>query len=618
MTRLTDTRRWIPPLLLVVATAATVAWLVHTTRAVRLEARERFFEQYSRQQLLLAEQASRSVEGLFDTFRRELGLVVSLFEAGAVTPGRAREVRGSLARVYESVAGTSVIDLAVLDRRGTIVTSVPPSSDTLGVNLAWRDYFAWARDKGRPGQMYVTSLRRLVTGAAKGEKALVVVEGIYGKGGRFNGLALFAVNFGEIARKHILSVRIGEHGYAWLMDSQNRMVLVHPQGRIDGHTFDEAFLPRWPRLYSLAIAMGSGQPGTDRYEFEDPVDPSKTVRKLVGYAPVRIGDHLWVLGVGTPEREVEALLSSFLRRQEVFSTAVGAGMLGGAVALFALLMGWNRMLSREVTVRTRDLAVARAEQEATFEELLAAKKLAAAGQLALGLTHEIRNPLSAIRMNVQMIREESPSEGPLRENFAIVEEEILRLNRLLSDVMGFARPRPLRLVPTDLGDEARRVVRLMGRSLAEAGIAADVEIDGDLRTVVCDPEQIQQVLLNLVLNAVEAMEDVPGPKRLSLAAIRSDDTALLRVADTGVGVRPEDRERVFDLFFTTKAQGGGLGLPTVQSIVLRHGGAVDVEGSPSGGTTVTIRLPLGGPAAPEGPGQGSPAPGSDERGGARP
>jgi two-component system C4-dicarboxylate transport sensor histidine kinase DctB len=572
---------------------------VHTTQAVRLEARDRFFEQYNRQQLLLAEQASRSVEGLFDTFRRELGLVVSLFENGEVTRGRAREVRGSLARVYESLKGTGVIDLAVVDRAGTIVTSFPPSPHTLGVSLAFREYFAWARDKGRPGEMYLAPLRRMVAGAARGERALVVVEGIYGTDGKFDGLALFAVNFGEIARKHILSLRIGEHGYAWLMDSNNRTVLVHPQGRVDGQSFEEVFLPRWPRLYSLLIAMGDGRPGTGRYEFEDPVDPTKTVRKLLGYAPVRIGDHLWMLGVSTPEREVEALLSSFLRRQEAFSTTLGATMLAGAAVLFTLLVGWNRMLLRQVAVRTRDLAEARAAKDATFEELLAAKKLAAAGQLALGLTHEIRNPLSAIRMNVQMIREESPSDGPLRENFAIVEEEIQRLNRLLSDVMGFARPRPLRLVPADLGDEVRRVVRLMGRLLAEEAIAVDVQVDGDLRTVLCDPEQIHQVILNLVLNAVDAMSEAPGPKRLSVAAVRQGDMAFLRVTDTGVGVRAEDRDRIFDPFFTTKAQGGGLGLPTLQSIVLRHGGAVEVESGGQAGTTFTVRLPVGGPAVAE-------------------
>jgi two-component system C4-dicarboxylate transport sensor histidine kinase DctB len=257
------------------------------------------------------------------------------------------------------------------------------------------------------------------------------------------------------------------------------------------------------------------------------------------------------------------------------------------------------MLLRQVAVRTRDLAEARAAKDATFEELLAAKKLAAAGQLALGLTHEIRNPLSAIRMNVQMIREESPSDGPLSENFAIVEEEIQRLNRLLSDVMGFARPRPLRLVPADLGDEVRRVVRLMGRLLAEEAIAVDVQVDGDLRTVLCDPEQIHQVILNLVLNAVDAMSEAPGPKRLSVAAVRQGDMAFLRVTDTGVGVRAEDRDRIFDPFFTTKAQGGGLGLPTLQSIVLRHGGAVEVESGGQAGTTFTVRLPVGGPAVAE-------------------
>ncbi|MHB8764291.1 MAG: sensor histidine kinase [Deferrisomatales bacterium] len=594
MSRRPNPRLWAALLVLVGTAAAAVAWVAHSARVVREEARERFYEQYNRQQLLLAEQAARGIEGLFHTFRKDLGLVVSLFQAGPVTTARAAEVKDTLQKMYESLADTPVMDLAVFDRHGVVTSSFPPVPGTVGVDLSWRDYFAWARDRGQPGEIYLTPLRTVVAGKATGAKALIVVEGIYGPGREFKGLALFTVDFDELARRHVLPVRIGEHGYAWLADLSDRSVLVDPRGRIAGLTFDEAFLPRWPGLHALLLSLADGRSSTGGYDFEDPADPTRAVRKLAAYHPVRLQGRLWLLGVSTPEREVEALLSSFLRRQEAFSATLGLTLLAATAVLSGVLLTWNRLLSRQVSGRTRDLEQAQARLETTFEELLAARSLAAVGHLALGLTHEIRNPLSAIRMNVQMIREESPSGGHLQENFAIVESEILRLNRLLNDLLGFARPRAPQLVQADLGEEARRTLRLMERSLAQERIEVAYEAQGDLG-LRCDPEQVQQVLLNLVLNAVEAMREAPGPKRLAVGVAREGERVALRVADTGVGVRPEDRAQIFDPFFTTKAQGGGLGLATLNAVVLRHGGTVEVDSDGQSGATFTVRLPANGP-----------------------
>ncbi|GAB4264939.1 MAG: hypothetical protein Kow0092_16930 [Deferrisomatales bacterium] len=589
--------------LLVAATLAVLAWLVHATDAVRSEARDRFFEQYNRQQLLLAELASRTIEELFDTFHRNLGLVVSLFEGAEVSRARAAQVSGSLQKVYDSLSSTPIIDLVVFDREGTVVAIYPSDPYTLGRNYAWRNYYLWARDRGAAGQMYLSPFMVMEGGKHRGDKALIVAQGIYGqeeesegaRGRTFHGVVAFTVNFDELARKHVLSVRIGEHGYAWLVDSNDQRVLVAPQGRMGGQRFEEAFLPRWPRLYDLLVATKEGKPATDWYEYKDPADPEKTVRKLAALVPVRIEDRLWTLGVATPEREVEAVLASFLRRQETVSEAIVAVVLFGAVALSGLLITWNQLLSRQVTRRTRDLAEARSQLEAAFEELLAAKKLAAVGQMALGLAHEIRNPLSAIRMNVQMIRKKTGPSGILEENFAIVEEEILRLNRLLNDVMGFARPRPLRPEPVDVGALAGRVLQVMDGRLRAAGIETEAEFQGDLEALV-DPEQLQQVFWNLFVNAVEAMDSVCGPKVLTVRVGRQGDSVCIRVTDTGAGLRPGDREKIFDPFYTSKAGGGGLGLSTVQSIVLRHGGSVDVHSRRERGTEFTVRLPVDGPS----------------------
>ncbi|GAB4362404.1 MAG: hypothetical protein Kow006_33650 [Gammaproteobacteria bacterium] len=586
-------RTWLLVFALLVVGSVAIAVVYQEAQRVRTEAREQFYEQYNRQQLLLAEQAANSVEEFFDTLKRNLALVVSLFKDEEVSVARAAAVHGILSRIYESLSDTPIIDLVVFDREGTVVTIFPPDPYTLGRNYAWRDYYRWARDSGKPGQMYVTPFMRMEGGQQRGNKAMILAEGIYGPDGEFLGVAAFPIDFDKLARRHILSVRIGKEGYAWLVDADEQSVLVDPNGRVDGESFRDAFLPRWPNLYQFLLSTLDGIPGTGWYEYEDPVDREKRVRKLVGYQPVRIGERLWVLGVATPEREVDALLSSFLRRQELFSFTLAGAIFGGIALLSLALVFWNRLLSSRVEARTRDLAEARSKLESTFSELLTAKKLAAVGQLALGIVHEIRNPLSAIRMNIQMIRKKLPAQGAVQENFSMVDAEVLRLNRLLNDLLSFARPRPVNLQATDLVEVVERVVRLMGERLAAEGIELDTDLPPRL-VALGDAEQIEQIILNLVLNAIEAMEGTGGERRIVIGVRAINGSVEISVGDTGPGVAEEERDKIFDPFYTTKSSGGGLGLSTVQSIVLHHHGSVDVRNRPTGGALFTVRLPIDG------------------------
>ncbi len=598
MTRIRPLKLWTLLFILVAMSMAALYGILLATDAVRQEAREQFFEQYNRQQQLMAEQASASVEVFFGTLNRSLGLVTSLFEDHPVDVARALEVDGSLFKLNQSLADSAIIDLVVFDRDGTVVAIQPADPYTLGRNYAWRDYYLWARDTGKSGQMYASPFIRLEGGQHRGDKALIVAQGIYAKDGGFNGVAMFTVNFDELARKHILPVRIGEHGYAWLADINNHTLLVDPHGAVAGRSFEDAFLPQWPKLYSLLTSAKYGGGGTDWYSYEDPVDHSQPVRKLLGYQTLQIGDHLWFIGVATPEREVDEQLSSFLRRQEAFSLTLAISILTGTVVICGLLLAWNRMLWRRVEVRTADLAKARAQLEDTFDELLASQKLAAVGHLALGLTHEIRNPLSAIRMNIKMISKKWQPEGRLQEHFSIIDSEILRLNRLLSDVMNFARPGPLRLESNDLNEIVQQVNSLLCQRFEEERVTVAIGMPSPLR-VVCDAGQIEQVLLNLVLNALDAMQQVDGDKQLSIVGATENGTVWVEVTDNGCGIRPEDRAKLFDPFYTTKPAGGGLGLCNLQSILLRHRGSVEIIDKADRGACFRIRLPLNRPQGDE-------------------
>jgi len=142
-------------------------------------------------------------------------------------------------------------------------------------------------------------------------------------------------------------------------------------------------------------------------------------------------------------------------------------------------------------------------------------------------------------------------------------------------------------------------VALLSRQMQERGVEVFVRTDGDLK-VVCDPEQLQQVVLNLLLNAAEALEEAQEEKHITISAKRDENTVVLEVSDTGVGIPKDMMAKIFDPFYTTKAQGGGLGLAMLQSIILRHGGAVEAFSDGVSGTTFTVRLPAEGPPEIEG------------------
>ncbi|PLX43873.1 MAG: hypothetical protein C0609_06930 [Deltaproteobacteria bacterium] len=330
----------------------------------------------------------------------------------------------------------------------------------------------------------------------------------------------------------------------------------------------------------------------DWYDYEDPVDPAKMVRKLVGYYPVKIEDRLWTLGVCTPVREVEDQLAPYMQRTSIFSTTALIAVFSAAVLFVGLLLGWNRALSGAVRERTVELEETATKLRETFEELIVARKIAAVGNMSLGLVHEIRNPLSAIKMNVQMLMKRMSGDHDTGEHFSIVEGEISRLNNLLGDVMAYARPGAIRSAEVLAVDLAERVVELVGQRIEKAGIDIEFSVEEGLQPLVCDPDQIHQVLLNLILNSVESLEDSEGLRILRIEIRKEGELIVFAVGDNGPGIAPESQTRVFEPFYTEKAKGLGLGLSIVEGIVSRHGGSISLVNREDGGVMFTVKIPI--------------------------
>jgi len=249
----------------------------------------------------------------------------------------------------------------------------------------------------------------------------------------------------------------------------------------------------------------------------------------------------------------------------------------------------ERRQRSKVEETARRLSEVYAQLQASFDQLRRADRLSALGELSAGLAHEIRNPLGSIEGAVQILGRPELPEATRQEFGKVAQDEVNRLKSLLSDFLHFARPQPPRRRPTELGLLLESVRALAGQTAKMRGCRIRVESADRLPTISVDPEQIKQVLLNLAINAIQAM---PNGGEIVLRAMSRPREVALEVQDEGIGIETENLERIFDPFFTTRPGGTGLGLSIAYQIVSQHGGHIAAHKNPERGMTFNVTLPL--------------------------
>jgi signal transduction histidine kinase len=215
-------------------------------------------------------------------------------------------------------------------------------------------------------------------------------------------------------------------------------------------------------------------------------------------------------------------------------------------------------------------------------------------QLAGGLAHEIRNPLSTLQLNLQLLAEdlqdpESPRERRALQRVERLHHEVQRLHGILENFLRFARIQDLKLQPADLNEIVEELRDFYEPHAATKSIVVRTQLADDLPPVALEADLFKQALLNLVLNAEHAM---PSGGELILTTRREEAALALDVTDTGAGMTDEVRARIFDAFYSTRPEGSGLGLPTTRKIIEGHGGTIHVQSEPGKGSRFTIRLPV--------------------------
>jgi PAS domain S-box-containing protein len=222
------------------------------------------------------------------------------------------------------------------------------------------------------------------------------------------------------------------------------------------------------------------------------------------------------------------------------------------------------------------------------------ESLASLTNLAATVAHEIKNPLGSISIYVQLLRKavtqaQGALEGKMVEYLNVVDEEIERLNRIVVDFLFAVRPLTFELVPMDVGGLIRSIASFFGEELTRGGIDLRLEVDDSLPSILGDERFLRQMVVNLIKNAMGAMEK---GGTLTLSARRKEDVIVLTVEDTGIGIPEAVLGRIFEPYFTTKADGTGLGLTMAYKVVKEHGGDISVQSEAGRGTAFTVTLPV--------------------------
>jgi signal transduction histidine kinase len=270
--------------------------------------------------------------------------------------------------------------------------------------------------------------------------------------------------------------------------------------------------------------------------------------------------------------------------ESMMAFAQQAGLAIHNAFMYQELKTFSQQMEEKIRRTTADL-------KKTEAQLIRSEKLAALGQLAAGIAHEIRNPLTSINILIHSLTENLSSGNSQKEDLKVIEEEIHRINEIVDQFLRFAKPAPPLLKKADVISIFEETLQLLRPQIEKQGIVIQKEFQ-PLPPILMDREQMKQVVLNLLLNAVQAMPK-GGHLVLKGHIPEGDRWIRLSIQDSGVGISGEDINKLFDPFFSTKEGGMGLGLSIAHRIIDQHHGKIEVESTPGEGTLFTVWLPVG-------------------------
>jgi two-component system sensor histidine kinase HydH len=557
-------------------------------------------EQFNQQQLFLARKIADNVESYFDFLENALMGYAGLFQT---TGPDDRQLDAALQERFSRHQRFGILAIRRYNANGVGVQvfSTSPTPATPGSIILPPLFLDWAKDPEHRGRLFLSETFAEPEGPWKGRRVMRFLSPLYWPGPKpeFAGVLEFLINPFFICEKVTANVKSGQTGYAWIID-QDGIFLAHyeksfvGQDAIKVRTTRNPKIP-WGGLREVQAAILAGKEGVGKYTSGWHRQRLGVIPKLVAYTPIKFqkglitgvtevqdpAHNLWGVAVVAPVAEVSGTVGQVLHQELFLVGLFFLVVLGTSGAFIGTAFFWNKSLSRQVLLKTEELLESQ-------ERLLRSERFAAVGEAAAYVSHEIKNPLMVIGGLANQVERRLAEDPAAQEKLRIIQNEVKRLESFLGELRDFLRPvQPCRQ-EIDLNQVIQEVEALMGDVIQEKGVTLEDRLDPNLPAIEADPNQIKQVLLNLVKNAVEATE---GKGKILVSSGARDAQVWFAVQDTGKGMPVDVLEKIFHPFYTTKDKGTGLGLAVINKIITDHHGTITVDSVAGRGSTFTVRLP---------------------------
>lgn len=505
-----------------------------------------------------------------------------------------------------------LISLMLLDEKGVVLFCSPKghdASEAVGKNISDRPGVAAVLEQHKS---YIT--KPFYDKA--GQLALSILEpvNLEAPHARFAGIIERVISIDTLSERFLEPVRFGKNGRAWMFN-QEETILSHPNKDVvglsvsdlirnmhaqGGHAFDDEALHKHianDHNHLIKVKQEiSGIGASVNYRTGE--------EEIVAYSRVSIGDERWNLIVSLPLQEISGPINEhakgllWLTFWVVVVSAIGAVAFSKSQRRRAQLEAEAKYLK---DIAQSANAVRESEQRARELErmVLTKQKMESLGHVAAGIAHEIRNPLSGVNVYLHMLmkvlsnaNENSPELlGKCQDYVSQSLSGSRKIELVIKRVMDFSKPsRPI-LGLVNINTALEDAIELSMVSLKKAGIVLEAHLAHDLLACYADGNMIEQVVLNLINNAAQAMQLLDGPKRIEISSAVTNGSIAIKVSDSGPGVPEHYRDKIFDPFFTTKSDSSGIGLAICHRIVTDHGGSIRVGTSKWGGAEFSIELP---------------------------
>jgi two-component system sensor histidine kinase HydH len=586
----------------------------------KLEIEKIVTNQFNQQQLIIARKIAQDIRDHFDFLETQLLFVNQCWQQGTRSTD---DIRTDISSVFPLLTRWHVVAVAHVSEQehASIAFSGSGFVDVGKLGIDYEMYRLWSMDRQHRGKSIVGHPTRPESGPFKGRFLMVVGAPVWKMGtppqsasnSTFEGFSFVLVDPIAIAKMYTGGLYSGETGYAWVIDNEGTF-LAHYEQSFVGEDFFTVRERRNPHISYERINRTvrehvlKGEEGTGWYISGWHRGVIGEMKKIFAYTPVFFSkdspENLWSVAVTAPVAEVYGIIDTAVKRQWLIAGIFELVVFLCLVLAIHFSLRWSRTLQTEVANKTTDLtrseAEVRQERDKVKEsmerlveiqdKLIRSERFAAIGEAAAYLSHEIKNPLVVIGGFAAQVERSLDENDARRKKLQLIQDEARRLELMLTEVRDFTRPAKPQKELQPINSVIENTVALMEDMLREKGVLCEKSLGHDRYPVLLDPQQIEQLLINLLKNALEAM---PDGGRITILSTVERGYARVSIVDSGAGMSPEMVSKIFNPFYTTKKKGTGLGLAVCRKIIEDHGGEISVRSEEGEGTEVTFILPVG-------------------------